>query len=136
MFVEGPGEVDIEQLLVLDGQPHQTTSKLEVAQVIRVYVRQTVGLECGTCRANIQDALQPHVSGVQNDSVSCSSWWIMLQLHTLWTVSACPYTIKIALWHAQGDLRPSHDRCKPISSSEEAIFHWHLFASMDFDETV
>ena len=36
MFVEGPGEVDIEQLLMLDGQTHHPPCKLEVAEVVRV----------------------------------------------------------------------------------------------------
>ena len=49
MLVEGPSEVDIEQLLVVDGQPHHPTGKPKVAQVIWVDIRQTVGLKCCTC---------------------------------------------------------------------------------------
>ena len=48
MFVERPCEVDIEKLLMVDGQPHHPTSKPEVAQVIRIDVRQTVRLKCCT----------------------------------------------------------------------------------------
>ena len=48
MFVEGPGEVDIEQLLVIESQSHETPSKLEVAEVVRIHIRQTVWLEGGT----------------------------------------------------------------------------------------
>ena len=48
MFVEGPCEVDIEQLLVVDSQAHHPTSELEVAEVIRVDIREAVRLERGT----------------------------------------------------------------------------------------
>ena len=47
MFVEGPGEVDIEQVLMKYGQSHHPPGKLEVAEVVRVHVRMTVRLKCG-----------------------------------------------------------------------------------------
>ena len=45
MLVEGPGEVDIEELLVVDGQRHHPPSKTEVAKVVWVHVRMAIGLE-------------------------------------------------------------------------------------------
>ena len=49
VFVERPGEVHGEELLVVDGQAHQPPGKPEVAQVVRVDVRMAVRLECGAC---------------------------------------------------------------------------------------
>ena len=48
VLVEGPGEVDIEELLVVDGQSHHPTSKTEVAEVVWVHVRMAIGLECSS----------------------------------------------------------------------------------------
>lgn len=48
MFVEWPGEVDIEELLVLDGKAHHPPRKLEVTQVVRIHVWQAVWLKSGT----------------------------------------------------------------------------------------
>ena len=48
MFVERSSEVDIEQLLVIEGQSHETAGKLEVAEVVWIHIRQTVRLEGGT----------------------------------------------------------------------------------------
>ena len=36
VLVERPGKVDIEQLLVVDGQGHHPTRKMEVAEVVPV----------------------------------------------------------------------------------------------------
>ena len=48
MFVEGSGEVHVEELLVIDGKGHHPASKTEVAEMVGVNIRVTVGLECGT----------------------------------------------------------------------------------------
>ena len=56
MFVERPCEVDIEKLLVVDGQPHHPTGKPEVAQVIGIDVRQTVWLKCCTYNITLANA--------------------------------------------------------------------------------
>ena len=38
VLVERPGKVDIEQLLVVDGQSHHPTRKTEVAEVVWVHI--------------------------------------------------------------------------------------------------
>ena len=48
VFVEGPCEVDVEQLFVVDCQTHHPPGKSEVAEVIWVDVGQTVRLKCST----------------------------------------------------------------------------------------
>ena len=48
MFVEGSGEVHVEELLVIDGKGHHPAGKTEVAEMVGINIRVTVGLECGT----------------------------------------------------------------------------------------
>ena len=54
VLVERPGEVYVEELLVVDGQAHHPTSKIEVAEVVRVDIGQTVRLECCTYMYNVK----------------------------------------------------------------------------------
>ena len=48
VFVEGSGEVHVEELLVVDGKGHHPASKPEVAEVVWINIRVTIGLECST----------------------------------------------------------------------------------------
>lgn len=49
MFVEGTSEVNSKQLAMKQSHPYDSTSKPEVAQMVRVDVRIAVGLDCGSC---------------------------------------------------------------------------------------
>ena len=49
VLVEGAGEVDVDQLPVVQCQAQDLTSKLEVVQVVRIHRGVTVGLEGGAC---------------------------------------------------------------------------------------
>lgn len=48
VFVEGAGEVDVDQLAVVESQAQDLTRKAEVVEVVRVHGRITVGLKGGT----------------------------------------------------------------------------------------
>lgn len=50
MLVEGAGEVDVDQLSVVERQTQDLTSEPKVIQVIWVHRGVTVGLEGGPCR--------------------------------------------------------------------------------------
>ena len=48
VLVERPGEVDVEELFVVDGQTHHPAGKTEVAEMVRIDIRQAIGLKCCT----------------------------------------------------------------------------------------
>ena len=78
MFVERSCEVDIEKLLVVDGQPHHPTSKPEVAQVIGIDVRQTVWLKCCTYDNNIIILANAHINmlSMKVHTCTCTCRWL------------------------------------------------------------
>ena len=50
MFVEGSGEVNVQQMLMIQSQPQSLSGKAKVVQVVRVNGRVTVGLEGAACK--------------------------------------------------------------------------------------
>ena len=53
MFVKGAGKIHTEQLLMIQGQRHSATGKLEVAEMIWVDIRMTVRLKGGTYNVHV-----------------------------------------------------------------------------------
>lgn len=58
MFVEGAGEVDVDQLPVVQSQTENLTRKLEVVQMIRIDRGVAVGLKSCTCEGQTSWCLQ------------------------------------------------------------------------------
>lgn len=52
VFVEGAGEVDVDQLSVVQSQTQDLTCKPEVVKVVWVHRGVTVGLKSGTCKSH------------------------------------------------------------------------------------
>ena len=50
MFVEGSGEVNVQQMLVIQSQPQSLSGKAKVVKVVRVNGRVTIGLEGAACK--------------------------------------------------------------------------------------
>lgn len=59
VLVEGAGEVDVDQLSVVESQAQDLTSKPEVVQVVWVHRGVAVGLESGPCKRHRQLYLAP-----------------------------------------------------------------------------